>query len=219
MAAKRTQRRLLLRMAAGVFALVLMVSFIWFVRAIMASKTTSPERKVQVVQIIQPPPPPPPEQPPPPPPPPPEKVQEELPKDEPEPKPEEQEQAPAQPLGIDAEGSAGGDAFGLAARAGGSDLIGGTGTAPYAWYTNRIKDAIQERLASTPCAKSAKGSLSVQVRMEADGRVKQIKLLSSSGDQKIDSCIDSALTSITRMTDPVPVGMPELVNFKIVSRL
>ena len=219
MAAKRTPRGLIGRIAAGAFAVLLIVAFVWVVRTIMASKTTKNERKVQMVQIIQPPPPPPPPPPEQPPPPPPEKIQQELPKDEPQPTPEQQDQAPPQPLGIDAEGSAGGDAFGLAARAGGSDLIGGTGTAPYAWYTNRIKDAIQERLAAAPCAKSAKGSLSLQVHMEADGRVKQIKLLSGTGDQKVDNCIDSALAAITRMSDPPPGGMPEQINLKIVSRI
>jgi periplasmic protein TonB len=217
MVATRTRRRLASRIAGAVFAAMLIVGFVWFVRTMMAAKTMKSERKVQVVQIIRPPPPPP-DQPPPPPPPPPEKVQEPLPKDEPEPTPEEQ-QAPAQPLGIDADGSAGSDAFGLAARSGGSDLIGGTGSAPFAWYTNRITDAIRERLAAAPCTKTAKGSLSIHVLMESDGRVKQIKLATTTGDQKVDDCIDTALTAITRMSDPVPPGMPEQINLKIVSRI
>jgi periplasmic protein TonB len=216
MSDKRSQRRLASRIGGGLIAVMLIMGFVWFVRTMMAAKTMKPQRQVQVVQIIRPPPPPPDQ--PPPPPPPPEKVQEPLPKDEPEPKPDN-EQAPPQPLGIDATGSAGGDAFGLAARSGGSDLIGGTGSAPYAWYTNRISDAIKERLAAAPCTKSAKGSLSIHVMMEADGRVKQIKLATSTGDQKVDDCIDSALTSITRMSDPVPPGMPEQINLKIVSRI
>jgi protein TonB len=215
MADKRTQRRLASRLAGVAFAILLIAAFVWFVRTMMASKISKPERQVQIVQIIRPPPPPPP---PDQPPPPPEKTEEPLPKDEPEPKPDETP-APAAPLGVDAEGSAGGDAFGLAARAGGSDLIGGTGTAPFAWYTNRISDAIRERLAAAPCTKSAKGSLSLSVLMEADGRVKQIKLSTTTGNRKVDECIESALTSITRMSDPVPPGMPELINLKIVSRI
>jgi protein TonB len=215
MSDKRAQRRLASRIAVAMLGIVLIVGFVWFVRTMMASKTSKSQRQVQVVQIIRPPPPPPPDQPPPPPP---EKTQEQLPKDEPEPKPDEQ-QAPAQPLGLDAEGAAGSDAFGLAARSGGSDLIGGTGTAPFAWYTNHIRDAIQERLAAAPCAKSAKGSLSLRVLLEADGKVKQIKLSTTTGDQKVDDCIETALTSITRMSDPVPPGMPEQINLKIVSRI
>lgn len=213
---KRTQRRLASRLAGGVFGLLLLLGFVWFVHTMMSSTPAKKQRQVQVVQIIRPPPPPPDQ---PPPPPPPEKPQEELPKDVPEPTPEEEQQAPAQPLGIDAEGTAGGDSFGLAARAGGRDLIGGSGSAPFAWYTNRISDAIKERLAAAPCTRTAKGSLSIRVLMEADGRVKQIKLSTTTGDPKVDSCIDSALTSITRMNDPVPPGMPEQINLKIVARI
>ena len=94
----------------------------------------------------------------------------------------------------------------------------GTGRAPFAWYTNRISDAIKDKLAAAPCTKSAKGSLTVHVTMEADGRVKQIKLATTTGNPKVDECIDSALTSVTRIGDPVPPGMPAQVNLKIVSR-
>ncbi len=121
-------------------------------------------------------------------------------------------------MGLDAQGSAGSDAFGLAGRPGGGDLIGGNGTAPFAWYTNRISDAIKDKLAAAPCTKSAKGSLTVHVTMEADGRVKQIKLATTTGNSKVDECIDSALTSVTSIGDPVPPGMPAQVNLKIVAR-
>jgi protein TonB len=209
---KRTVRRNVSRLAGGVFALFLILGFVWFVQTMMAAKTSKPPRQVQVVQVIRPPPPPPP-----PDQPPPEKTDEPLPKDEPEPAPEQQpDQAPEQPLGVDAEGSAGGDAFGLAARRGGSDLIGGTGTAPYAWYTNRMRDAIKERLAAAPCTKSAKGSVSTRVVVAADGHVKQIKLTTSTGNVQVDECVDKVLASITTVGDPPPPGMPEQVNLRVV---
>jgi periplasmic protein TonB len=222
----RDQTRKEAKVVAGLFGgafvlysivgIALIAGFVWFVHTMMASKISKPDRLVQNVQIIRPPPPPPP--PDQPPPPPPEKTEEQLPKDEPQPTPDQQ-QAPDQPLGLDADGSAGSDAFGLAARAGGGDLIGGNGTAPFAWYTNRISDAIKDRLAQAPCSKNAKGSLTVHVIMEADGRVREIKLATTTGDSKVDACIDTALVSITRMSDPVPPGMPEQVNLKIVARI
>jgi protein TonB len=215
MVAKRTLRRTISRLAGGVAGLLLTVGFVWFVRTMMAAKTNKPGRQVQVVQIIRPPPPPPDQ----PPPPPPEKTEVPLPKDVPEPVPDNQPAPADQPLGIDAEGSAGGDAFGLAARRGGSDLVGGSGSAPFAWYTNRITDAIRERLASVPCAKSARGSLSIHVLMEADGRIKQVQLATTTGNRQMDQCIDTALTSMPRISDPLPPGMPEQVNVKIVSRI
>src|SRR5260370_11233234 len=216
MVAKRSLRRKISRLAGGVFGLLLILGFVWFVRTMMANKTGKPGRQVQVVQVIRPPPPPPPDQPPPPPP---EKADVPLPKDEPEPVPDNTPAPADQPLGLDAEGAAGGDAFGLAARRGGSDLVGGAGSAPFAWYTNRITDAIRERLSSVACAKSAKGSLSIHVLMQADGKIKQIQLATTTRNAGVDHCIEPALTSMPPMSDPLPPGMPEQVNLKIVSRI
>src|SRR5260370_34819146 len=66
MVAKRTLRRNLSRLAGGVFGLLLVLGFVWFVRGMMVGKTAKPWRQVQIVQVIRPPPPP--DQPPPPPP-------------------------------------------------------------------------------------------------------------------------------------------------------
>jgi periplasmic protein TonB len=211
---KRTVRRNVTRLLGAVFGLLLLLGFVWFVHVMMNAKTGKTTRQVQMVQIIRPPPPPPPDQPPPPPP---EKSPEPLPKDVPEPEPQQQpDQAPDQPLGVDADGSAGGDAFGLEARRGGSDLIGGTGTAPFAWYTNRMRDAIKDRLSEATCTKSAKGSLSTRVVVAADGRVKQIKLTAGTGNPAIDQCVDKVLASITSLGDAPPPGMPEQVNLRVV---
>jgi protein TonB len=215
MADKRTVRRNVSRLAGGVFGLTLLLLFVWFVRSMMAGKIGKPARQVQVVQIIRPPPPPPDQ---PPPPPPPEKTPVALPKDQPEPEPDNTPAPVNQALGLDAEGSAGGDEFGLAARRGGSDLLGGTGSAPFAWYQNRITDAVRERLASVECAKSAKGSLSIHLLMDADGRFKQVQLATTTSNRRTDQCIESALTTMPRMTDPLPVGMPEQVNIKVVAK-
>ena len=214
MSDKRAQRRLISRFVGAAIGLILLAGFVWFVHAMMGIKTSKQQRLVQTIQVIRPPPPPPPDQPPPPPPP--EKTEEQLPKDEPQPTPDQPEQAPDQPLGVDADGSAGGDAFGLAARRGGSDLIGGTGSAPYAWYTNRMRDEIKDRLSAAACTKSAKGSLSTRVVVGADGRVKQIKLTTSTGNSRVDECFDKALASITSLGDAPPPGMPEQVNLRVV---
>lgn len=214
MGGRRSRSRLASRLIAAVGAICLILSFVWFVHLMMAANSGKPQRLVQTIQVIRPPPPPPPDQPPAPPP---EKTEEPLPRDQPEPTPD-QSPPPDQPLGLDAQGSAGSDAFGLAGRPGGGDFIGGNGTAPFAWYTNRISDAIKDKLAAAPCTKAAKGSLMVHVTMEADGRVKQIKLATTTGSTKVDDCIDSALISVTSIGDPVPPGMPAQVNLKIVAR-
>ena len=207
------QRRRATRILGAVFAVLLLVGFVWFVRSMMAGKIAKPERVIQTVQVIRPPPPPPPDQPPPPPP---EKTEQEIPKDTPQPAPDnDQSPPPDQPLGLDAEGTAGSDSFGLAARSGGSGLLEGTGRAPFGHYTNRIRDVVQDKLAAATCTRAAKGSLSVHVLMEADGGVKQVKLASSTGDAKLDQCVEGVLSTIKRMEDPPPSGMPEQITLQI----
>ena len=214
MASDPRNRRVAPLIGAALIGVLLIVGFVWFVQTMMASNTSKKERQIQTVQIIRPPPPPPDQ--PPPPPPPPEKAPEPLPKDEPEPAPKD-EPAPAQPLGIDAAGSAGDDAFGLAARAGGSDLIGGTGNAVFAWYTNRLKDAVLERLTGDKRIGSKSYSVSVRVWIEADGRIKEVKLTTTTGNPDLDRRIETALISLSRLSDAPPLEMPQPINLKIVS--
>jgi len=217
MADKGNARRTAARIAGTIAGVLLIVLFVWFVRTMMAAKTDKPSRQVQVIQVIRPPPPPPPDKPPPPPPP--EKQPETLQKDKPEPAPEDkQSPPPEQPLGIDADASAGSDAFGLAARAGGSDLIGGTGNAPFARYTNLLADAIRERLSALPCAKATRGSLSLHVMVDADGKFKQVQLATTTGNDKVDQCIASGLSSMPSLSDRPPPGMPEQLTIRVVAR-
>ena len=161
------------------------------------------------------PPPPPPDQPPPQPL---VKTEQALPKDEPKPTPDNTPAPADQPLGLDAEGAAGGDAFGLAARRGGSDLVGGNGTAAFAWYTNRLKDAVVEKLTSDARLGSKKFSVTVRVWIEADGRIKQVKLVSTTGNREVDQRIESTLSALTRLSESPPLEMPQPVSLKIVSR-
>jgi protein TonB len=215
MAGKDRQRRYLARLGGGMLALVLVAGFVWFVRTMMAAKSGKPDRQIQTVQIIRPPPPPPPDQPPPPPP---EKTAEALPKDNPNEPPPDNSPPPAGPLGLDAQGSAGEDAFGLAARAGGGDLVGGNGNAAFAWYTNRLKDTILERLSADARLGQKRFSLSVRVWIEADGRIKQVKLSSTTGDGALDKAIESDLSSLSKLSDSPPLEMPQPISLKIVSR-
>ncbi len=209
---EKARRRLSIA-GAGVLGLLLIAGFVWFVHTMMAQKLGKQPRQVQIVQVIRPPPPPPP----PDQPPPPQKTEEPLPKDQPEPEPRNDEPPPAAALGVDADGSAGGDAFGLAARRGGSDLVGGSGGAIFAWYTTKLKDAVVERLSGDTRLAGRKFSISVQVWIEPDGRIKEIKLVTTTGNHELDQRIEGALASIDRITDAPPLEMPQPVSLRIVS--
>jgi len=175
------------------------------------AKPTKVRQVPQVVQLIRPPP----LETPPPPPPPPEKVEEPLPQDTPEPEPAA-DNAPEQ-LGLDADASAGGDAFGLVARKGGSDLVG-TGTAVFGHYTSLLKDAILDTLSEDEKVRHGSYTVVVRVWVASDGHVQRVALAQSSGKHELDSQIEQALTRLARVKESPPLEMPQPVTLKIISR-
>jgi periplasmic protein TonB len=199
-------------MIGGVVLVVFVATMlVLFIHRFMASKDQKPPRLVQNITVIRPPPPPPPEAPPPP-----EKVEQQIQQNQPEPTPDN-EPTPSEQLGLDAEGSAGGDAFGLAARKGGGDLIG-TGGAAFAWYTGKLKDQVSEHLAGDVRLRAKKFSVGVRVWIEADGRIKEFKLSSGTGNRDLDGAIVAALSSLGRISEGPPLEMPQPVTLQIISR-
>ncbi|MBS1212186.1 MAG: TonB-dependent receptor, partial [Proteobacteria bacterium] len=108
-------------------------------------KPVQTKKQIQQITVIQPPPPPPPppEQKPPEPEPEPEKIEEPEPEPEPE-QPEANEEPPGEDLGVDADGGAGSDAFGLVGKKGGRGLIGGGGGNAMIWYGQQLQREISE---------------------------------------------------------------------------
>jgi protein TonB len=194
----------------GVAAVLAVIGLIYW--ASNAKPEKPPRQVTQIVKIVRPPPPPP-EQPPPPPPP--EKIDEPLPKDTPEEKPAD-EAPQSEQLGLDAEGQAGGDGFGLAARKGGRDLLGGG--AAFAWYTTIVKDSVLEALSDDERIRRGSYSVTVKVWVGNDGRVENVKLASSSGNRDLDAAITSALGKLGKVREGPPLEMPQPVTLKIVSR-
>jgi len=185
----------------------------WYVYHVIHNKHKTDNRQVaQVVKIIRPPPD---TAPPPPPPPPPEKV--ETPIEQPqEPQPD---QAPQQALGIDADATAGGDSFGLAARPGGKDLIG-TGTAPFREYSLRTARAIQD------CLSAAEGALNhgsyrvnANYDISASGSIQFLGLRRGTGKSDIDELIVKAMKSIKHceVGESRPLEMPSIQSVEIVA--
>ncbi len=201
----------------AVGALVVVGAVLGLLRFIrdFSEEPEKPARQVpQIVKIIRPPPPPPEE---PPPPPPEEQVEQPLPQDTPE-----QEMAdeapPGEQLGLDAEGVAGGDAFGLAARRGGADIIGGGGGSAFAWYTGLIKDGILDALAEDERVRKGSYRLTVRIWLASDGRIERIALADSTGDPQLDAAVEQALARVGRLREAPPLEMPQPVTLRIVSR-
>ncbi len=214
-AARRWLRNLLIAFGV-VLVLGLIVSV---VMSFLGKSGKARKAPVQQIAILRPPPPPPPpkqeEKPPelkkeevkiPPPP------QEQAPKDA-------DAKAPGKDLGLDAEGGAGGDGFGLVGKKGGRDLIGGDGGARsrFAFYTNMLQQQIQEELSRDKRLRGGGYRAVVRIWLGGDGRVQKVDLSGSTGDADLDGNIRNALAGIT-LTQPPPQDMPQPVRLRISSR-
>ena len=201
----------------GVVVVLVFVGGILFIRSFLGGANVQQPKIVQEVHLIRPPPPPPPEEKPPPPPPPEEKVI--TPQDQPKPDPTPDNQPPpSQNLGLDAEGGAGGDAFGLVGNKGGRDLLGGGNGSAAAWYSNIIKSAVMERLSSDKALHSGSFQATVRIWFNTDGSVQKVSLIKGSGDRERDRLIEGDLSEITRFSQPPPAGVPSPVTFNVTLR-
>lgn len=205
----------MLPVLGGTLIVALVVSgMIWLIRGMQQQPDEQKRQVAQKIELIRPPPPPP--EPPPPPPPPEEKIEEPLPQETPEEAPPD-EAAPAEQLGLDAEGVAGADGFGLAARKGGRDLLG-TGGAAFAWYTSGLKDRILDMLSDDERIRRGKYQVTVSVWVRSDGSIEQIKLRSTSGNHELDDAIQENLQRMQRAQEAPPLEMPQPVTLRIVSK-
>ncbi len=178
---------------------------------------TPPEPpKIQEISLVQPPPPPPPppklEEPPPP------EEQVNIPEPEPEPVPEEaasDEPPPGEDLGLDAEGVAGADGFGLRAKKGGRGLIGGGDR--NRWYAGIIQRDLQNLLANNDDARGAKYAVVVKLWIDSSGRIERFELSDSTGNVASDSALRETLSGL-QLSDSPPDDMPQPVKLRVVAR-
>jgi protein TonB len=199
--------------AASAVVVLVAVGLFLLIRSVLGNKDAGPKRQiVQTIQLIRPPPPPPDV----PPPPPPDKVEEKLVQNTPD-SPKDAEPDTNQQLGLDAEGSAGGDDFGLAARHGGSDLLGGS-SSPFAGYVSLVRDAILETLSDDKRVRKGNYSVVVRIWLLRDGRVDRYKLAQATGNQQLDAAIEQDLAHVGRVREAPPLEMPEPLTVKIVSK-
>lgn len=212
MADAERKSRLVRNVALLVGGVALLALLGWLIRLLPSSDTPKTERQVQQVQIIRPPPPPPPPEELPPPP---ETEQEEIPEPIQDDIPS-QDPSPSEQLGIDAEGAAGGDGFGLAARRGGSDLVGGS---VFAWYSGIVRDAVVDCLMNSDSVRAKRFSIVVRLYVEPTGVVRSIERAASTGDAQLDRDLEAAMTCVRRLRDAPPLEMPQPITIRIVSRV
>jgi TonB family protein len=210
--------------SGGVVLVILLVAVFGIVKLVLMDDSEDRKRRAQMVTLLRVPPPPPPkvEKPPEP----------EMKKKEEVVQPEKKQAAdeskddkPAgKNLGVDAEGGAGSDGFGLLGNKGGRDLLGG-GSAElmrqYSGYLKIVQDELRKRVQQIMEQNGGvpKGKLQTTVKIQLDprGTVVSYQILAASGDRSMDHAVKEALgaSSISR---PPPEGMPRRMSIRISSQ-
>jgi protein TonB len=140
-----------------------------------------------------------------------------------------QDNAPAgDKLGLDAEGAAGNDAFGLVGKKGGRSLLaGGNGFGTisllnkYAGYTQIVTTVIRKKVMKYLDEEGGipRGKLQTVVRIsvDTDGAVVGYRIIGSSGNNRMDEAVLRTLGSV-KISEPPPNGMPRTMDIRIVSQ-
>lgn len=187
-------------------------------------KPAQPKKQMQQITMIQPPPPPPPppEQKPPEPEPEPEKIPEPEPQPEPEPTPEAAAEPAGEELGVDAEGGAGGDAFGLMGKKGGRSLLGGAGGSAILWYGGQVKRSLEDELQRLLPDTILKLTYNLQLTVWIDesGRISRAELASASGKPEVDQAVRTALSQLqVQLPKSPPDSMPQPLKVRVTSKI
>lgn len=174
--------------------------------------------QIQVVDITRPPPPPPKEEEPPPP----EIEEEEIDMPEPEPLPDladaPDEAPPGEQLGLDADGVAGSDGFGLVANRGGRGIIGSGNGSAFRYYARQLQDELVSQLSSEKDIRKKRYSVDIKLWLDPDGSISRVALSTTTGDAELDDRLADALGRLEAMASSPPAGMPQPIRLRIVSR-
>ncbi|WDP92939.1 MAG: energy transducer TonB [Desulfobacter sp.] len=134
------------------------------------------------------------------------------------------EPPPGEDLGLDADGSGGGDGFGLKAKKGGRSLIGGGGGGKkslmrrYAWYTRILQDEIREKvnkyLEDVERLPGGKHRIMLKLKLDDGGGMLTWAIYKSSGDTLVDEAVRKAMAGF-RVSEAPPGDMPRTLKIKV----
>jgi outer membrane biosynthesis protein TonB len=213
--------------ASAVVAILFIAVVVYGVRVLISDDGQKRKRQIQMVTLVKPPPPPkikekPPE--------PEVKKKEEVIEPEPEPEPAEDQSQddtpPGQDLGLDAEGGAIADGFGLKAKKGGRALIGGGSgkgslLRKYAWYTRIIQEELRNKVRDHLDANGGvpEGNCKVVLKISLDGagNIVNHRIDELCGQPRVDEAIKKVL-QVVRISEPPPADMPKTLKLRITKK-
>ncbi len=207
-------RTRLIRYLPHVIGVIVTIGLTFFAIEFLQTQEEGPQRKkvVQQVALITPPPPPPS--------PPPEQepevhepeeddVIEEIDEAMPE---EGMDDDVGNDLGLDAEGTAGGDGFGLVARKGGRGIVGGG-------YGALVVQEINALLVDDDRLKSKEYTVILKLWISETGEIERYKIQHKSGDEAVEAMLQTALARLGSVSEGPPLELPQPIRLRIKSRL
>jgi len=224
------QKQKMSALSWGLIALMaaLLGTGVYFVKMVLSDDSTHKKKPIAIVTLLKPPPP---------------QIKEKMPEppkeiqqkeeivdpvqqNDPNPQADNQDNTPAgDQLGLDADGSAGGDAFGLVGKKGGRSLLAGEGgmgklslLSKYAGYTQTLQAEIRKKVMKHLEDEGGipKGKLQAvaRVSVNSSGTILECRIIGSSGNHNMDSTIKKALSQF-RVSEPPPDGMPRTMDIKL----
>jgi periplasmic protein TonB len=139
------------------------------------------------------------------------------------------------PLGLDAQGGAGSDGFGLAGRKGGRDVttlgtgggkIGGGGDPAallrqFAPYTRLVEEdvnrLVRKRLEENGGIPKGKLETTAEIVVSNKGAVREYRIIRSSGNRSMDDAVKESL-KYAKISQPLPEGCPKTMSIRISSQ-
>lgn len=231
---KKADKNALLVNVVIIFVFLGIIGFLVYL--ISGDPGTARKATFHEVKLIKPPPPP--EQKPPEPEPPKEVPRQEVMEDVSQPQESARNDQPdnsppaGEDLGVEGEGGAGSDAFGLRGKgSGGRDITlgggGGSGLsrmsllAKYGWYTKKVEKELWQRvkqvLDKDGGIPKGKHQVTVHLKLNARGDIVDFRVLTPSGNDLVDKAVRGALPSM-KVSEPPPDGMPHGMTLRIASQ-
>lgn len=212
------------RIALIVVGLAILVGIGYGINSLMSGGAPA-KKQVTTIKLL-------PDTPPPPPPPPPK----EPPKEQPKPdapkeikveQPKPVETPPAEQLKMEGAAGDGPSAFASGAvnndyKGGdlktGNTIGGGPNKYQFAWYTDLLKNQIEDAMSKDKTLASGAYKVIVKVWVASNGAIERFELASSSGKEDIDALIKKQLEAMPKLAERPPGDMPQPVKLKVTAR-
>jgi hypothetical protein len=209
------------RVAIVLVVIIVLASLGYMVKGLFSGSSTG-KKAVTTIKLLP--------DTPPPPPPPPKEPPKEVPKDQPKevkevPQPKPEQTPPAEVLKM--EGAAGDGPSPFAAgtvnneyKGGdvGTKIGGGPSKYQFAWYTDLIKNKIEDAMAKDKVLANSAYKVVVKIWIASSGRIERYELVGTSGDSEKDMLLKKALDGMPPLLDSPPNDMPQPVKLRVTAR-